>query len=112
MTTLEVLQAARARIAKGKSTEAFARDADGKKVSPADWNAVAWCMVGATWYISSSRGRALALLGRVLMSGVNDSLGNLYDWSPLFQYNDTHSQEEVLAIFDQAIVLSEAEGCL
>jgi hypothetical protein len=100
MTTLEILKRGRARIEQGKCDEAFARDAAGNKIDFDDASACSWCARGALGWdqgptVEFRRARSLLIAA----IGIPDSAGELFNW------NDTHTQQDVLDAFDRAIAL-------
>ena len=95
--TVKVLQDARARIARGWCQNALALDAAGQGVSPNDGTAVRWCMVG-TLHVGTHWDSAWAKAFRAIQ---NEIAGDMLD--RISTFNNTHSREEVLEIFDRAI---------
>lgn len=100
MTTLEVLVAARAKVAQGWTQRASARNADKAKVHPCDPAARCWCMLGAVAAITHNT--------PVVSMDIADTLRNALPEAPRWDnasYNDTlgRTQAEVLAVFDHAI---------
>ncbi len=92
----KILVAARAKIADPKhwTQNQYARDANGCMVQPEADNACQWCAAGA------------------IISAVWDGKTDLYDARKILEhyansrltiYNDTHSHEDVLALFDRAL---------
>ncbi len=76
-------------------TQIFAaRNANGIPVHPTDGDAVCFCAVGAVQKTTAEGGAGgcLRLIGRHLPKGTN-----------LPQFNDSHTHEEVLQLFDKAI---------
>lgn len=100
MTTKEILEMGRARIARGKCQGAYARTAAGWKTTPSDYLACSWCARGACGF-GSQDGSADAVGWLLTAIGAGDVQG-------LYRFSDTHTQEEVLAVFDKAIELAGA----
>lgn len=105
-TTVQVLREARALISDPErwSKGWFAKDSGRHHVSPCDPRAVRWCALGAVRHASQEKGwmGAKRLLDRAVPShivSVNDAKGNRAE---------VHAQ--VLAAFDRAIELAEAES--
>lgn len=104
-----LLKAARKQIERPESwTQGhYARDASARKVHALDPTATRWCASGALAVVNNGFGAveldALEMLGRVLENGV-------YGNRTVADYNDSCTHEEVLALFDDAIALSEASG--
>lgn len=111
MTTLEVLTAAREKIAAPEhwTQEAFARrmpDEDegqevGDDIDPCKPNAVCWCATGA---IAAVQGASAPEWGDLLTQafGMTDS--------ELERFNDSHAHPEVLALFDKAVAAVQEES--
>lgn len=103
MTVVEILKAARARIAtpehwcQGK----MAVDAEGNSVPVASPDAVRWCALGAL-YAVGARGREDQDAYAALLKQVHPMA-----FAPLSTFNNTHSHSEVVAIFDRAIAATE-----
>jgi hypothetical protein len=102
MTTLEVLKAAREKIAdpahwtKGE----IARDKFGMDSMSKSPDACAWCAMGAIWNVSPNvevRAEAFNALDVQTYLGVPE-------------FNDSHTHPEVLALFDKAIAAEEAKA--
>jgi hypothetical protein len=104
MTALEVLIAARGKIADPKhwTQEAFARrlpdEEEGQEVGsdidPCKPSAVCWCATGA---IAAVQGAASPDWGDVFESAFGMSDGSVEN------FNDAHTHAEVIALFDKAI---------
>lgn len=100
MTTLQILKRARNKIADRKQWTqfAFARSAGSGQVSPRSRQAVRWCAAGALHAVTTNLlGESLAFLE-----------GFVEDRS-LAAYNDSHRHAEVVALFDKAIAILEAQ---
>ena len=102
MTTLEVLKAARAKIEKGWTQGAMARDKNGVALSCSDQDAACWCVMGATMAVTHDIPTTNAAIGFLRLA--------VGDFAP--RWNDTpgRTQAEVLAAFDKAIELCEKES--
>lgn len=100
-STVEILRAARERITPGErwTGGAYARDADGQEVFPFSERACSWCAVGSVAAelgldVGDAEVVAVAKLLGLTIEGVNDRRGHA----------------AVLARFDRAIELAEAEA--
>ena len=105
MTTVEILKAARAKIADEKhwTKGAEARDVAGKSVSPQSRKAVCWCSLGALSASAmpySFAAYSFAALGFVQAIMNSQSKG-------VSRFNDSHTHAEVLAAWDAAIADAE-----
>lgn len=104
MSTKELLIAARAKIADPKNwtQRAYARDAKSESVSSLDADAVCWCAAGAVrWAGGDSYGGSLLsdrAWGELLQTAHFHE-----DSASMFAFNDTHTNAEVLALFDKTI---------
>jgi hypothetical protein len=100
VSTLEILKAAREKIAKPENwTKGFAaRNIHGHVTAAVARNAVCWCCLGAMWSLNAD-GYLNAEDAFRAATG-EDSIAN---------FNDTHTHAEVLAAFDKAI--AALEGC-
>ena len=99
MNTAEILRAARALIKKPENwtTGWFARDSYGRGVSLHSEGAVCWCASGALETI----------IGKVdYECGAYGALENEMGTN-IPKFNDTHTHEEVIAAFDNAIIAAE-----
>ncbi len=98
MTTLETLKQARALIAKGWTQGAMARDKWGVRESAWSPCAASFCAIGA---VRRACGPA---------HEIRDGTRALEERCkiPLEDFNDSHTQAEVLALFDRTI--AELEG--
>lgn len=105
MTPADILRAAKARIATPErwTRAAMARDQDGDRVASVSERACAWCSIGA---MEAEVGASTSALVRALRA-----LNLAVDGVPVDIWNDmpgrTHA--EVLAAFDRAIALAEAQ---
>jgi hypothetical protein len=104
-TTKEVLVRARAFIERGHTTMYSARAADGSMVAPDSDMAVCWCAIGALYAVDrdAAMGRPYDVLSSALKSMDPASEGLVAT------YNDTHSTDEVLRLFDAAIASCDEE---
>jgi len=100
-SVVETLKAARKRIERGWCQGQQAVDGEGSGVAPHDDDAVAWCLVGST----------AAERSAVLSWAADDVLHRVLG-RPLVCWNDEpgRTQADVLALFDHAISLAEAEA--
>lgn len=96
MTPKEILIAARQKITPPQcwTQGAASRDATGKQAMIGDV-AVSWCLIGAVREVSysgelDSADDAIAMMREAAQGSVAD-------------FNDTHTHQEVLALFDKAI---------
>lgn len=114
MTPAEVLRAARERISTPErwTRDAFARDPEGWAIDPKHERACAWCTLGAICSVlpgtdpdpgdgrgplfDAARALLARAIGRELVAWWND--------------NPVRTHAEVLAAFDRAIELDEAEA--
>ena len=104
MTTLEVLRAARERIAKGWTRGTAARNAAGRSVNVRDPGAVQFCAVGAIMAACDGDTDTACVI-RDLFADAN----GLDD--PVSTWNDSRrTQADVLAAFDRAIAREEARA--
>ena len=106
MTTLEILEAARALIAEPEHwcQGAQALDATGTVRRPCSRLAVRWCSLGATDRVTRYKGiRADNALYSAL--GMPPDIG-------IANFNDSHTHAEVLDLFDRAIAAERAKAVL
>lgn len=98
MSDLEILKAARAKIEKGWSQGAMARDASHNSVPETSPAAAKWCAVGAIHSIALTEDCKCMLVE------------NLCGLGSLSSFNDAEgrTQAEVLVVFDHAIAVLEA----
>ena len=99
MTIVEMLKRSRERIARGWCQDSYAEDKEGRRTSPLSNFACAWCMMGA-----------LRPEGIECMAA-EPFLRRLVPHHALAQFNDApgRTQAEVLAVYDKAIAMAEAE---
>ena len=97
-TTLDILVAARAKIAQGWCQGAYAKDAKGEATESLSPDAERWCSAGA---ITASTG-ANDFFAR---EAARDAFVKAIDAGNLALWNDApgRTQAEVLAVFDEAI---------
>lgn len=109
MNDLEVLKGARDRIQRGWTIEARGRDFNGTYRDGYDHRAVKWCAVGA---VDGALGRdsdghaVISLLSAEIFALELPERHQHPDTDPLVrvaQFNNSHTQVEVLAKFDAAI---------
>jgi hypothetical protein len=101
LTTLEILRAARAKIANPENwtQEAYARDSEGIPCDCLAPGAQKWCLFGAF--------KAVAPLTPEVQQHETTRLLTAAAHTPfLAKFNDSHTHAEVLAIFDVAISLT------
>ena len=98
MNVIEALEFGRARIAKGHSVGAAARDAEGKECPPDSTQACSWCAIGA-----------LDTNYKSYHGAYNYLLVVLRDTSLVSHYSDSHTQAEVIQLYDKAIELTKAD---
>lgn len=104
MTTLEILKAARELISVPErwTQKESARHKNGNAIDWYDPNASCWCSSGALSKVFGSGSyRSLTNCSGIL----NEVAGGSFVY-----YNDAHTHAEVLAMFDRAISIAEAEN--
>lgn len=105
MNAVDILRAARAKISDPQNwtREESARDDAGYPVEPLSHDAVCWCARGAISAAAKSGDefQASNVLRRAIREQAPD--GRITD------FNDKHDHAEVLAAFDRAIQLAEAQ---
>lgn len=104
MTTLEILKAAREKIADEKNwmQREFAQDGNARGIEPTSPEACKWCALGAIRAICETQSIWDAM--DALRKGFP---GGYRDYS-IAMFNDSHTHPEVLAVFDRAIAKLEA----
>lgn len=105
MTTVELLKAARERVAKGWCQGWFAKDAAGEETLEELGDACAWCVRGAI-YASAKHGEPESVSAEMaLHDTLKDSGAALSVVGPLEEWNDApgRTQAEVLDLFDRTI---------
>lgn len=108
--TLEVLIKAREIIADPKRwTQGwYAKDCDGVMTDSMNADAVCWCSMGAlTKAAHAIDNREAKYLATRVLADVIDQKFVAYS---VLDYNDHHSHEEVLQMFDKAIELAKSKG--
>lgn len=108
MNTVELLKAARAKIEKPENWTqgAFAKNAEGHNtfLGHDDYvNVTCWCAWGA---VEEAAGSGVRYSGDA-MQALHCALPEGTEWVP--DFNDSHTHEEVLALFDRAIASEEAK---
>lgn len=103
MNALELLQAAKAKIADPKNWTKthLARNDKGVPRMPLDADAVCWCAIGA---ISS----VVSIYNGYAGTAVQRLTAAVFERGPEITvgvYNDTHSHADVMSLFDRAIEL-------
>lgn len=98
-STLLVLRDAKAKIEQGWCQRALARDASGDWVHARGPEAVQWCALGALQAVTNSLLQEEIPAWKLLTS--------LTPGHSISLYNNTHSKEEVLSLFDKAIATLE-----
>lgn len=118
--TLATLIAARGYIARGFVQHLLGKSRDGRAVSGTDPSAVAWCTVGA---LERATGHTHAWWYELDSHPAGQAVSELYmdlppDWvshvcskhQAVVMYNNSHTQEEVLALFDKTIARLEGKN--
>jgi hypothetical protein len=101
METLDVLKKARALLGEGPhrwTKGSLARTADGELCYPEDAGATCFCAMGAMAFVTGTSWRG----GADGYVEARDVVERVVDGS-IARFNDTHTYEEVLALFDKAI---------
>lgn len=103
MNTLEVLKAGRKLISDPRkwTQDTYARDSDGLCVSGEDAAAVCFCSIGAVQHVT---GKCHNIETEKVCEILSEAAG-----MHIAYYNDKHSHEDVLAVWDRAIAAKEAE---
>lgn len=96
MNTLDVLKAARAKLAQGWTQEMLARDWQGAEVPSHSDEALCWCAVGAVYAVTQSEEERDAALNQLALSLGHGDIENFND-------RDDTTQADVLALYDRAI---------
>lgn len=105
MSPVEILRGARGKISEPRhwAQGDFARDIEGNPVSFASSDAVCWCARGAIYATDEfDSWGAIQLLRRAIEEQTGDPA--------VARFNDTHGHTDVLAVFDRAIELAEAQS--
>jgi len=112
MVTRDVLRAAKAFIEQGWTQGCFAREAKGYPVSATYGGATQFCAVGAlnraAWESGAAPKRAIEAQTH-LRSALDVRTGKAYP--SVSEYNDkwNRTKEEILSLFDEAILIAEKE---
>lgn len=95
MNTLETLKAARELISDPKrwTQKTSARDSKGRPTFADEEEAVCWCAIGALSHVNREK--------LITCCGVLESVMPV----GIATFNDSHTHEEVLALFDKAILM-------
>jgi hypothetical protein len=103
MTTVELLKAAKAKIADEKhwTREAWARDEGGVKIDEGHPDARQWCAVGALYLVGDFPKAAAARL--ILDQVATEGRG-------IFDVNDRLGHDAVMRAYDKAIELASEKG--
>lgn len=103
MNKLELLKAARNLISEPEhwTQGVEARDKDGKVIISTSPEAVKWCAYGAIWKFHEENEGVQIQAEELLRSCIPDGCPSL------LKLNDCHTHEEVLAVYDRAIVKAE-----
>lgn len=103
MNTVEVLKAAKALISDpAKWTQrSYARNAGGFSTCPTNGDAECWCSVGAIECVAGNSDLCL-----IAESKLCAAIGG----GGIIRFNDMHTHSEVMAAFDRAIELAEADA--
>ena len=102
MTTVELLTASRDLISEPErwTQDAYARDIHGEPTDAVGDGAVCWCATGALWSAGHDHN------GKHFYDLYEDAVGELTQAAgrkSLVLYNDGHTHNQVLALFDEAI---------
>lgn len=109
MTLVELLVAARAKIAIGWTQYRYARDVTGGEVPPVHLDACRWCAIGALVAARSLLPEAAERLA--LMVAAKSALrAVVHDCVQVWNDADGRTQQEVIEAFDAAIA-AEMSGC-
>jgi hypothetical protein len=102
MTTTELLIAAKDKISNPKNwtTHAAAKDVYDKQISVYSKEAVCWCSMGA---VESLVDPTMGILIEKAWQRLREAAGCF-----ISEYNDSHTHEEVMELFDKAIELGDA----
>lgn len=109
MKTSEILIKAKAIISNpDKWTQgAFARNYDGEEVSPISSQAVCFCSIGA---LKASVGKDQSEVTMFYLVNARDYLMKATPDGYIAVFNDEHTHEEVMAVWDKAIKLAKLSG--
>ena len=102
MKTSELLIAAKAKIANPVNwiQGLYAADAKRERTSPTSVEAVCFCSMGAVYSVESMK--SLRRIAEIAL----DNFAN----DDIVGYNDAHTHEQVMAVWDKAIAAALAEG--
>lgn len=105
MTPVEILRAARAKVAQGWTQGADGRDIDGRPSYMSGEPATCWCVSGAIHSVSRAHWYDPFVALDCFRKAAGCHCEGIADW------NDAHgrTQAEVLAAFDRAIELAEKQ---
>lgn len=112
MTTLDVLKAARAKVARGWTQNTSARDAAGRGVIPDRGGATCWCALAAIETVcpwappTNGIGRTDAEMALLRVLGLTNHPMSIVNWND----DPARTQVEVIAAFDEAIAAEEAKS--
>lgn len=108
-TTLEILKAARERVAKGWTQGEVARDAAGLAVGSISQDAVCWCSLGA---LNGALGPGESWDGWSDAKKLLRIAAGIYDNISIVDWNDApgRTQAEVIAAFTRAIEMCGREN--
>jgi hypothetical protein len=110
MTTVEILRVARAKVAQGWCQDALAIDGGGNPVAADDPTAVAWCAAGAllTLHLPYTMGES----ARIYLHRAVPFWWALFHQRCFGDYNEApgRKQSHILALYDRAIRMAEAEA--
>lgn len=104
MTTLEVLQGMRSRLATGWTQYAVARNRFGVRVASSSSEACSWCIMGAASATTRNADERSSAYTRLYQSGIR--LLTVGEWNDI----PGRTQEEVLALIDSAIERVKGEA--
>lgn len=101
-STIEILEKARGLITDryNWTRGSYARDDTGEVCNVDDPKSVCWCTLGA---ISKVSERDLKKEHRATLA-IQNFLDGTYGFSHVARFNDNHSHEEVLSVFDMTIL--------
>lgn len=105
MNMVERLKKARSLIVKGWTAGQYARDIHGKPVLENSEEACSWCAVGA---LHATEGDSFHLITRDHPLMIALKKGAFYADS-VSAYNDSHTKEDVLSLYDSAIQIAESQ---
>lgn len=93
MNTRETLECARDTLKKGFCQGYLAKTKEGYPISPTAKDAACWCAVGAI----------MKCVGSCYSPEVAETVERVMPWDDLVEFNNTHTQDEVVALFDATI---------